>query len=258
MLIGRGSWVGILFRYLDLGVRWLSVAAGACLKTDPDKLPAFVAPVFGPFVRLVQQGWMIPAILIGAPVILWLRSYFDRRRAAWVHELLDTLRDHTFTGQQFEHEQNRRVTLFRYRWFNWRRWPFFGGWLIPYERSGHQTRKTDAIFYAPDDGEKAEGVAGRAWSRKRKVYVPGLPGLREPSVSDEDFEKYSREAFCSEKRLRNKPPQARSLCGVPVEVGNKQWGVIVVDSVLDGFRHQKFEDRFRLMAPTLSRLLAGG
>lgn len=253
MQIGRGRWLAKTLQIADWSVRTTSVIVGAFAKTDTTQLNASLAPL----VRSVQQSWIAPLILVSAPIIITVRHKVDRTaRMDAVRGLLDQMCEHTFRGDDFDHEQHRRVTLFQHKFFYWR-WPFFGGWLIPVERSGHKTRKTDAIFRAPDDGEQCEGVAGRAWSSNRTVYVPGLPQLKGIKPSDSDFTTYASKSFCSSKRLRSKPPQARSLYGIPVEVGNKRWGVLVVDSVREGFQTRRFDQIFSYLAPTLSNNLKG-
>lgn len=255
MQIGRGRWVGRIFKWADRGTRSASVFAGALSKADPAKFHE----IFTPALRTIQQGWVIPTILIVAPTIIWLRHKTDRSKLDAVHGLLDQIRENTFKNEKFDHEQHARITLFKHVWFCWRRWPFFGGWLIPLERSGFATRKTDAIFRAPDDGEKCEGVAGRAWSRRAKVYVDTLPKLRKknPPPSDAEFDTYAQKSFCSVKKLRRKPPQARSLCGIPIEVGNKRWGVLVVDSVNETLSHKNAQNTFNQLAQTMSSYLKG-
>jgi len=255
MLIGRGRWVGGLFKWADRGTRTASVVAGSLSKADPARFHDSLIPA----LTTIQKGWVIPTILLVAPTVIWLRHRFDRSKLEAVHGLLDQIREETFKNEKFELEQHARVTLFKHVWFCWRRWPFFGGWLVPLERSGFATRRTDAIFLAPDDGEKCEGVAGRAWSRRAKVYVNTLPDLRstDPLPTDADFESYARKSFCCSKKLRRKPPQARSLCGVPIEVGNQRWGVLVVDSVNETLSHQTAQTIFKQLAPTMSSYLKG-
>jgi hypothetical protein len=251
MRIGRGRFIGSIFKWLDRATRSASVVAGAVLKVNTTTLPLLLAAP----IKYLQQGLVVPTLLVAMPVIIWARHRTDRSRMEAVHGVLNQMCDQTFRKQQFELEQHRRVTLFQYKRFCWRRWPFLGGWLIPVERSGDQTRNTGAIFSAPDDGEDCEGVAGRAWSRQKTVYVPNLPDLR-TSQADADFKTYAEQAFCATHLPgRSKPPQSRSLYGVPVKINSKRWGVIVVDSVLVDLPTGRFDLAFQLLAPTLDRLL---
>jgi len=253
MLIGRGRWIGHVAKWVDWCVRSLSVVVGAFAKTDSTK---FVEPL-GSGIRWLQQGWVVPALLIGGPVIVLVRHRTDRSKLKAVHSLLDQICDNTFKNQKFEHEQHRRATLFRYRYLTIWRWPFIGGWLVPIERSGNLTRRTDAIWRAPDNGERAEAVAGRAWSRGRQVYVPGLPDLRTVGVTEVQFRLYGERSFCDPKKLRSKPPQARSLIGIPINVDNKPWGVLVLDSVLPTIPERAVNDVFKKLAPTMTSYLKG-
>lgn len=252
MRLGKLKWIGIVFRYFDWLMRTLSLLVGAFSKADPARFPEFLQAGIG----YLQKGWILPAVLITTPAAVWLRNKTDRSKLDSIHALLDQFCDHTFKNQKFDHEQNRRVTLFKYQYFTIRRWPCFGGWLIPIERSGEFTRNTTAIFRAPDDGEKCEGVAGRVWSKGTTVYVPNLPNLRS-SPSEIQFSDYAEKSFVSVKKLKKKPPQACSLFGIRIEVKQKPWGVIVIDSVNQSIPHDSFRRCFKLTAPTLSSYLRG-
>jgi hypothetical protein len=77
-----------------------------------------------------------------------------------------------------------------------------------------------------------EGVAGLAWASGGTVLLEDLPDLsRNPS--DDLVLEYARQARVPERwirhRLRKNKPCPRCLCAVPVEVGGKPWGVIVLD-----------------------------
>lgn len=252
MQIGNNQWIGRVTKYTDLLLRWVSVTVGAFAKADPANFPAAIAP----YITTLQKGWILPFVLIATPIAFWARNKTDRSKLAAVHGLLDQVCDHTFKNDKFDHEQNRRVTLFKYHKFTWRRWPFFGGWLIPIERSGESTRNTNAIFRAPDDGEKCEGVAGRAWSKRSNVYVSNLPNLRN-SPTDIQYKEYAEQSFVSVDKLRRKPPQACSLLGIPIEVGQRRWGVIVVDSVLPQIPQKATKTCLKQIVPTLSSYLRG-
>ena len=253
MHIGRDRWLGTVFKWLDRAVRGGSIIVGGFRTAKPEKFPELMAP----FIDYIQEGWVIPTFLIGGPAVIYFRHKTDKSKLEAVHSLLDQICEDAFKNQSFELDQHRRVTLFQHRRFCWRRWPFFGGWLIPIERSGNHTRKTNAIFYAPDDGESSEGVAGRAWSRRKNVLVEALPDLRSKKVTDEDFLKYAEKSFCKANKLRRKPPQARSLLGIPIDVGNKMWGVIVFDSVNEGIPKRAAEGVFNKLAPTMTSYLKG-
>lgn len=254
MHIGRDRWLGKLFKWLDLSVRGCSVVVGAFRTSKAEKFPDFMSG----FINYIQQGWVVPTFLIGLPVVVHLKNKTDRSKLEAVHSLLDQICDAAFKSQEFELNQHRRVTLFQHKKLCLRRWPYVGGWLIPIERSGNHTRKTDAIFFAPDDGEKSEGVAGRTWSRDKNIYVKSLPNLRAPNATDEDIKKYAELSFCKEKMLRKgNRPQSRSLYGIPVKVGYKSWGVMVVDSVSEEISTRRVDNVFKQLAPTMASYLKG-
>lgn len=152
-----------------------------------------------------------------------------------VHYLLDELRTAVFKNKQNE-QFSERVTLFRHRKFAMvtRVWPW-SGWLVPVERSGHLTRKSDAIWRAPDDGDSAEGIAGRVWVGGNIIRVDELPELTVDSP-EELIREYASRTFIEEKQLRKKlkkkKTMPRAMCGIPIEFNGQVWGVIVIDSRL--------------------------
>ncbi len=240
-------------KLIDRGTRTTSILAAAIHQAPPDKIPAALSFVTDP----VRNGWVLPALAVATPIIVSARHFTDRSRREEVWRVLNEIKDATFKDQKLDYEQHGRVTLFRHHKFTLRRWPCVGGWLMPYERSGFSTRKTSAIFCAPDDGECAEGVAGKAWSSREIKYVSGLPNLRAPGATDAQFANYGEQSFCSPSRLRKKPPQARSLMGIPVDVDNKRWGVIVIDCVKEGFDPKRAQKAFKPLASHLAGYLRG-
>jgi transcriptional regulator with GAF, ATPase, and Fis domain len=97
----------------------------------------------------------------------------------------------------------------------------------------HTTQKTNTIFLAPDDAENAEGVAGQAWSSDQVIIVKNLPVINRDST-DEKVREYAKRTFTSEAWVRKRfgrRQRSRAICGIPVEVNNERWGVIVLDSV---------------------------
>jgi hypothetical protein len=250
--IGTNRWIGKVTKFVDLTLRTVSIVVGAFARADPTKFPSMIEP----YVAGLQKGWMLPFVLIATPLAFWASSKTNRGKMDKVHGLLDQLRDHTFRNQNFDNEQNGRVTLFKHHRYSFRRWPIRGGWLVPVERSGESTRNTNAIFRAPDDGEESEGVAGRAWSKRANVYVGALPNLRR-SPTEDQFNEYAEKSFVSVERLRKKPPQACSLFGIPIEVDQKRWGVIVIDSTHPSIQQRCAKDCMRQLAPILSIFLRG-
>jgi len=168
-----------------------------------------------------------------------------------VEGLLTEFRKHSFTKVCLESEQYcHRVTLFQY--VTYRHWWFlltarcwikcfrftglrgpWSGWLIVVRRSGNAKKRTNLVFLACDDGENAEGLAGRAFRGCQTYIVKQLPEITATSV-DTDIAEYAKKTYVTvawvKKRLEEKKTLARSLAAIPIEVDNKPWGVIVIDS----------------------------
>jgi hypothetical protein len=114
-----------------------------------------------------------------------------------IHSYLDSFRDYAFPDQPGDMLHEHRVTLFKHVRWRWclKKWPW-SGWLVPVERSGHTTRRTSAVFRAPDEANDAEGVAGVTWASKSAVPVPELPDLSgQPSVAE--ISEYAKKTFVS-------------------------------------------------------------
>lgn len=248
--IGGRSPAAPFFKWAERIMGGLSVFVGGFARANPQNFPDWAAKP----ITWLQAGWLLPAVLILAPMTVWGRKRTDRSKHRLVKELLDEICRQTFGDEDFDLEQHRRVTLFRFRNFCWRRPPFFGGFLVPIERSGEATRKSGSIFRAPDDGEAGTGIAGRTWSRRRMIYVDGLPDLRN-GCDDEKFKEYAEKTFMGAAQLRNRPPQARALLGIPVDVNHRRWGVIVIDTVNTSIQRSSAEDLFKKLASPLSSIL---
>lgn len=137
-------------------------------------------------------------------------------------------------------KDEHRATLFVYRGFAvWRTWPWtfdrhpWSGWLVPVIRSGHTTQKVRSRFLAPDKASNCEGIAGLTWRNRATQTVTGLPQLTEQSPQSD------KESYCAKtkiplewlnQRLSQRESLPRALRGIPVEVDNRVWGVIVLDS----------------------------
>ena len=244
--------------------RWLSrstqtggVAYAAVLKADLSAFAAGASKVFGPGVEFLQSqsGWLTPLLLVAVPISAWAHSKI-KDPALWsdVHDSLNQIRKEVFRDEPAAHQQYHRVTLFKHvNWYcSFRNWPWNGGWLVPVERSGHTTRRTHAVFRAPDDGELAHGIAGQVWSSMQTVYVPNLPDLRADS-SPTNIASYSDMTFDNRKNLS--ACRARSLLGMHVEVKGKPWGVLVLDSVSTQIDKTLAEQIFTSIAPSLANIL---
>ena len=130
-------------------------------------------------------------------------------------------------------------------------------------RSGYTMQRSRTIFWASgDDPGSAEGIPGRTWATNRVLIINSLPDLHSnPSAAN--IQNYATASAVSEewlqRRLRENKPCARSLCGIPVEVNNKFWGVIVIDSKSDTLPDSAdLQETYRLFGQLLGTTLKGG
>ena len=173
------------------------------------------------------------AVAIGA----FLLGAQKKMREPWVkpavRRTLDVMREDAFASQSEHLQHYQRVTLFKARWFCWRaclsfRQPF-GIWLVPFSRSGPNERSA-AHFKVSADVDKAEGIAGCAFARDMTMVVENLPNVTKSNIGEKALLQYARLAFVDVEWVRKKRPKSRSLIGLPVRVGGKVWGVLVLDS----------------------------
>ena len=240
-------------------------------KVDKTKHPT----VAGILDKFDQHSLTIFMVLLGAFI---LGRILSRKGdvLAWrtVQAQIDILQRIAFPGQAGDLNDNHRVTLFKHKDWNWSRffsragfqnawkrrsWPW-SGWLVPVVRSGHTGKGTKTVFWCPDEGRKAEGLAGFCWSSDAGVSKEGLPSIRMVS-SEENKEKYCRQSFmprpmldtyCSEGK-----PLARNILALPIMngVGDK-WGVLVFDSMnADGVDEEKARESFDVIVDSLGVLL---
>lgn len=224
----------------------------AATKADPSRWQ------FGSdFLTWLQHtAWATVPLLIVALGLMQVARWMIGPPWVWdtIHYLLDT-----FRGYVFEEEggplHHHRVTLFKYvRVRFWLcRWPW-SGWLVPVERSGHTTQKSRTAFLAPDDADRAEGVAGQTWAQNRVVPLDKLPDINENPPCDVLAE-YARRTWIAEARLQKQRQHARSFCGIPVEVKGKLWGVIVLDSRNPEVINQNADQFYSLIGRFLGKLL---
>ena len=178
-----------------------------------------------------------------------------------VKAVLDQFRDGVFPDPVGD-DAHHRVTLFKRRRFYLRGfdlenrgWPR-SGWLVPVARSGHTAQKTNVRFLAPDDTDRAQGIAGRAWAAMSGTAdVHDLPSLPE---RQEAVAEYAKRSNVSVKWAVERMPHSRALMGFRIENRTGEpWGVLVVDS-----RHAKIERNravreYRNHGEVLSHLVEG-
>jgi hypothetical protein len=236
----------------------LGVVGGAKL-ADPAK-----SGDYRPFLAAMQNvsWWAVPALYFAN---LTFQAVAKAISPPWVWEtvraILHQLQVHAFRNIKGGLQQENRVTLFKHVGWRWAfcKWPW-SGWLLPVERSGYTTRKTNTVFLAPDDGHKAEGVAGRAWASDGTVSVYNLPDVTDTSP-EEELKHYAQETYITDdklkQRLKENKKLALSLTAFPVEVKNKVWGVIVFDSRSKQPFPEEAIEHFRLVGACLGKVLGG-
>ena len=209
-----------------------------------------------PSLVILIYSWLADRsiwLFIGA-VGFWLLGHLfrwtgDPATREHIQFLLNKFQEKAFQNGEGVH--HHRVTLFKYKrcwrgyWLSkavrsdnkW--WPWgsgywlCSGWLVPVMRSGHTSTRMTTAFLAPQgDPDLAEGVAGMAWSRNSTVVLENLPELpsSKKKAKPEYATKTSTPPDLVERYLARGVPMARSFGATPIEVNNKIWGVLVLDS----------------------------
>ena len=173
-------------------------------------------------------------VMVGCAWVV--RRLGDPRCHATVVQVLNQFRDGVF-GHDDGDYAHHRVTLFKHHSFrllgfdiNERGWPL-SGWLVPIARSGHTAQRTNVAFLAPDNTDRARGIAGRAWAARSgtasATELPDVQGTPTPL----DIREYAKQTNVSESWVRKRGPRARSLVGFTIETpSGVPWGVLIADS----------------------------
>lgn len=231
---------------------------GAVLRANVADVTTHLGPDVAKVVtRMQQAAWfVVPIALLSVPALDWARSAIGAP-SIWrvIRDVLDQFRSELFNDATDDPVHEHRVTLFKYqRWhWCWRKWPW-RGWLLPVERSGHTTQRTNIAFMAPDEADGVEGVAGMTWARRQVVHVKELPDLS-VDFSDAAVRDYATRSWMPEWIVRERKPRARALVGIPVEVKGDLWGVVVVDSRKTVIRQQDVKKHYKLVARFLGKTL---
>lgn len=195
-----------------------------------------------------------------------------------VKSILNDGRKHFFFQNHVDSDpaHYHRITLYQHKSFclfpkPWRNkffpwgnggWPF-SGWLVPYARSGIITQKVRSNFLVKDNG-KAEGMAGVAWAHQKTILKSGLDHIS-VNATDLEIAKFAKESWVNpnwvnerKNRIQDSKPLCRSICGIPIHVDNKPWGVAVIDSthpqsIVDPQREQARYMQFAFYIGTLLR-----
>ena len=231
LLSGEAAeFLGRLSRWASRVLSVASIWSGAALKLQegrPELLNSYPS-----LALAVPPWWLLPILLLLLPLVEWFRRYTDRV-TLWpvVKSTLDDFRRHLF-GSVDDPAHHHRVTLFRRCWWVWRmktvRNPAIG-WVKVFERSGHTTQNSRTIFRAPNEPDNARGIAGTTWAWDKVVFVEDLPDLS-GNPSEKKIAEYASRSNCDIDDISNRRPRSRALCGIPIEVKGRKWGVLVIDS----------------------------
>jgi hypothetical protein len=228
-------------------IKWVAAVLAGLLAFTFQAVPEWVPDVAESIILEVRDyaRWifLVCAILLASTNKI---TTYLKPPETWgaIHSFLDNLRDYFFQGSQ-DPVHSHRVTLFKWKKWTWswrelsirrKRWPW-SSWLVPVARSGHTMQCSSTRFLAPRDKPQfTESFAGQVWTRNETRVLNKLPDLHS-SPSEGDFESYARATSVSvdrlKRRLNEDKPCARAFCGMPVEVNNKLWGVIVIDTQIE-------------------------
>ena len=215
---------------------------------------------------LALRAWAFPVVPILLLVVAVAQEAKRRIGAPWEWETVQTIlnyyRDSVFRRLKGDPHHYHRVTLFKYVSWRWpifhKRWPGIG-WLVPVSRSGYTTQRTKALYRAPDNADKAEGIAGLAWSTGETRIVSNLPDITGTTVVESSYRKYANLTRLDIERVRVERPKSRSLCGFPIRAKTDVWGVVVLDSrAPDGLTSTEYashRDEQRMLAQFLGKIL---
>lgn len=243
-----------------------SAFASALLEARVDDIKDRLGEQLGNQIVFLQQNcwWIVPILLVMAGIIEGLRRYIGEP-LQWksIQAALEAIDKNVFKEYMNSTDCYHRVTLFRRDFFHpcIRIYPFYfrlawpwSGWMVPVARSGHTYQQMLSIFMAPDNAQKAEGVAGKAWACKATIEVHDLPDVSQ-NHSKEDENLYETRTFFPLNQYLRKQIRARSFYGIPVYVDGEPWGAIVIDSSLPSIAKGRVVKVTSYYLPILDRLL---
>lgn len=246
---------------LQAFIAFFAVLVAACMRADATYWKVH-APALGNALVAVQMSGPVTLIvftLTAAALSKWKSAIGSAWLWSTVHHFLNTFRSDVFDGAGGEAEYRHRVTLFkRNRFLRAGLLLRGGGWIRPVERSGISTHLTRTAFRACDDPDRSEGIAGQTWSQNCTLIRRDLPNVfRDADPSSEDVRKYAKLTWTSEQWVRENRPRSRALLGLPLEVRNEPWGVVVLDSMdpnaLDNLKPQQYQPFLKYLGKLLER-----
>ena len=239
-------------RYLLIGTIPL---VSALMGTPAEKLPQVLESP-------LEWGWLLilGAWLLAGLCTLLLHTRKDPKLLRILSAVLSQFHESVFGGAPGRQSDNR-VTLFSYHRWSLRvllgkRWPPWGGWLIPAQRPGHISQHSSSVFRAPDDDSRAEGIAGQAWVDNNGVFQEfNLPEITEDS-DDATVNEYAKRTHVDIKRVKKAKRHSRALRGIRIETpGAVPWGVLVLDSTEPSIDVRKAQDALHNHGKVLNRIL---
>jgi hypothetical protein len=269
-----------LLKFLNGTATALSLFIGSVIQLDLSAQNANWHPMWLIIIVFIKDN--APALICCVAVVILvtvvvLRMSQSATILKCVATKLDVIRDWLCCDLTADYNDNHRVTLFQYKktywglWKNRRYWTYrffpwsfdrnpWSGWLVPVSRSGYTSQKPKAIFWAPDDSVKSEGIAGVAWATSSAVHREKLPKITKSS-SDVNCDKYCEitgtlRSVLESYKSDDKVP-ARSFYSFPIlSKGGEPWGVVVIDSQSQtGILVEEVQRAVTVSCPVLAVLL---
>ncbi len=234
----RKNWISKTektFKFVQIVGTFLILFIAASLKADSSTVWSGLKDPLD-----FSQRWafvFIPILTIVVGFANFFKTHFGNQNT-WntVTLLLEEYKNAVFVNDESLQEDPdffHRVTLYKFVRWRWAICKFpWTGWMIPVARTGHTTHSHKIPrFKAPKASpDKAEGVAGRTFVYRKMLSIFGLPEIKS-DPTDNDIEVYSSKGFVSKKWIQARETcYSRSLVGIPIEVKNQPWGVLVIDS----------------------------
>lgn len=268
--IAFGKVCGVIYLLAIIG----TAAIAAIAKMDAGSFQSMPSEIAAALLWIRERAWWLVLLLTAtAPTAKIVQ---ERITSRWIwstsQSLLDKIQQEFF-GALDGDIHHHRATLFKFVQHKWwirpNRGPFWwpwgkgcgpnSGWLRPIQRSGHTTQKSNALFLAPDDADRAEGVAGKTWTTRNELNVSGLVF---PVLGDEKtITEYSKQTWVETEWLKSQLQQNKSMAlsfkAIPIEVNNRRWGVLLLDS-RNPNAFQKSKVNLNVFAYVFGKLLERG
>ncbi|HEX8915014.1 MAG TPA: hypothetical protein VF796_21860 [Humisphaera sp.] len=217
----------------------VGVVVTATVSADLSAVKTYVPSLADGLAWAKMYAWFVGPVLTVTSGAAALTRHYIGEPWVWtvIHGYLDLCREFVFRARKGEPLDHHRVTLFRR--YGWWHYPCCftlpcGAKLMPVERSGHTSQKSNAAFRAPDAAERAEGVVGQAWRIWQTIPIHDLPLLTADS-SDDEIRAYASRTWVTERWVRSRLERgktlSRAICAIPVRVKGLEWGVLVIDSL---------------------------